>query len=483
MAANELQLTCKCLSGNKPRILSLPTEVVALICSFLAPVDLNATSLTCRDLRSQGLNDLLWRRHVQDNVPGSRLSSPSPCQSFRELYQAHDPYWFLPRYKIWFSDIPYTGKLIIVRYDPRRGCIEGYRLIAARAPPQYEPWEYDEDVIIHTFTPRVYLHLDVPVLQLNVSDEPEAHTFLDSDDESNPFAREVPMPVLRAGTYSSIFLTRSVEYRPGMLVWPPPETIPHSSPVRCRSQNAFRGTEHHPQRRSEANGQTFRIRNYIRFSQQSFDSIFGGGDSHLHHMEDVQTFSTLDEKLYTPTAEYPWRGIWVGDYSGHGCEFLLMHQEDMHPLNERSIRRREDESSEDFIKRRNDERLYRGNLKAIKLTGDPNVPRGEYTFIADDLGPDGFVRIAEEKPFQGARIVKSRGHIAERFFRSGMAAMSLFTYPVCLLTRYVDKYIESQLIMINTNKIAQYWLGFGHISFYERINIDDFLSPYNSRPT
>ena len=25
--------------------------------------------------------------------------------------------------------------------------------------------------------------------------------------------------------------------------------------------------------------------------------------------------------------------------------------------------------------------------------------------------------------------------------------------------------------------MAQYWVGFGHISFYERVNIDDFITP------
>jgi hypothetical protein len=44
----------------------------------------------------------------------------------------------------------------------------------------------------------------------------------------------------------------------------------------------------------------------------------------LHLGEEVYTYATLDPKLYTPTEEKPYRGIWVGDYSGHGCEFLLV---------------------------------------------------------------------------------------------------------------------------------------------------------------
>jgi hypothetical protein len=43
----------------------------------------------------------------------------------------------------------------------------------------------------------------------------------------------------------------------------------------------------------------------------------------------------------------------------------------------------------------------------------------------------------------------------------------------------IDKYIESQLIMISPDRLAQYWVGFGHISFYQRVNIDAFLSPFD----
>ncbi len=41
--------------------------------------------------------------------------------------------------------------------------------------------------------------------------------------------------------------------------------------------------------------------------------------------------------------------------------------------------------------------------------------------------------------------------------------------------RIVDEFIPSQLIMISPNKIAQYWVPYGHISFYERINLDELI--------
>lgn len=102
-----------------------------------------------------------------------------------------------------------------------------------------------------------------------------------------------------------------------------------------------------------------------------------------------------------------------------------------------------------------DELIYRGRIEAIKLTGDPNIPRGEYTFIAPDIGPSGLVRIATEDMFKGSRIVKSVGHIAARGFRD-------------------DDYMSSQLILISHDRLAQYWETFGHVSFYQRVNIDEF---------
>jgi hypothetical protein len=136
--------------------------------------------------------------------------------------------------------------------------------------------------------------------------------------------------------------------------------------------------------------------------------------------EEVYTYSTLDPALYTPTADKLWRGIWVGDYAGHGCEFLLMHQpDDEVPFDENSISQRDDETLGEYLARKREERIYRGKIEAIKLTGDPNIPRGEYTFVADDIGQGGFVRRAEEAPFKGARIVRSRGHTADRMFRNG----------------------------------------------------------------
>jgi hypothetical protein len=42
---------------------------------------------------------------------------------------------------------------------------------------------------------------------------------------------------------------------------------------------------------------------------------------------------------------------------------------------------------------------------------------------------------------------------------------------------FPDAYVESQLILMSNNRLAQFWIGFQHITFYERVDIDRFLVP------
>ncbi|KAE8449488.1 hypothetical protein EG329_008096 [Mollisiaceae sp. DMI_Dod_QoI] len=444
-------------------LLSLPSELIDNILSFLGPIDLVATSSTCRLLSSHAKSDLVWQRHVQENVPGVRLTSPYPCRTYRELYITHDPHWFLTKYKVWFCDYFLTGKIILTRYDPRRGCIEGYQLIAEREAPTFVPWEVDDEVLIHSFNPKCRLHKDIPVLQLDALRLEAWILSTWSTKPSHRFCAETPMRINASsnqpnvsGVFSNFSLTVPVDPKPYMELWPP-STIPARHRVRNASQEGFTGIGHKPHKRSQVSNQAFRIRRWMELGTTS-------ASPGMHIGEEVYTYSTLDPKLYTPTEEKPFRGIWVGDYSGHGCEFLLMNQPDNDtPFDEKSVIRGDDETLEEWEARKKEERIYRGSLEAIKLTGDPNVPRGEYTFIADDISKNGFVRTATESRFEGARIVKSRGHVAARMFRN-------------------DKYIESQLIIVSHDRLAQYWVGFGHISFYERVKIDEFLDPAKDPP-
>ena len=174
--------------------------------------------------------------------------------------------------------------------------------------------------------------------------------------------------------------------------------------------------------------------------------------------EDVMTFGTLPPECYVPTKEKPYQGIWVGDYAGHGCEFLVVLQKEVEttrwvpPMEQRMLgpvsslsvdadggangsAEAEAESQNGELE---DPMGCTGRLEAVKLTGDPNVPRGEYSWIAEDIGHKGLIRVADEQMFKGARVVKSWGHIAARGFRD-------------------DKYIPSHLILVSHDCLAQYW--------------------------
>ncbi|KAJ6437342.1 hypothetical protein O9K51_09896 [Purpureocillium lavendulum] len=463
-------------------LLDLPPELVDAILSCLSAQDLAFAAATCRALRKHAISDFHWHRLVQRNVPGHDVTRPGPCSSYRELYVAHDRVWFLPKYKIWFCDRDLMGKLIITRFDQRRGCIEGYQLLAVSNRNTFEHWSADSQVIIHGFEPQVKLHLDKPVVQFRVRDRQEDGGF-SSRPGANRFADEMPMALEeRMGAmFSNFLLTRpldpaTAEERleadyPYDNIWPPP-TIParhHVSGARSGQGVVNLSPDDRPRSRSQVSDQTFRIRQWMEMAGTPAPPRLIGHAGHgppdlgltgVHIGEEIITYSTLDPVLYTPTPTKPWRGIWVGDYSGHGCEFLLINQPDDEPATdaELGLVRGDDETDEVWDKRRLEARMYRGRLEAIKLTGDPNVPRGEYTFVADDLGPNGFVGVAADEPFIGARVVHSKGHIAGTGFIR-------------------DKYIESQLLLLSPNRLAQYWVGFGHISFFERVHIDDFLEP------
>ncbi|KIW72601.1 hypothetical protein PV04_00782 [Phialophora macrospora] len=458
-------------------LLQLPSEILHQILCYLPPQSLVSLARTCRQLRGLASNDLLWANLLRPNIPPEDFPpDPYPSSSYRDLYITHHPYWFVPRSRIWISDEPHIGRVMIAHYDPRRGCIEGYRLLAERTPSVAIFWPYEASVVIHSFRPRVHLWLDDPIMKL-------PHDIVPFNTRQGWWEAEVKMSVGRPGhnTSASFFLARNLPAQlenPAMSLWPP-STIPNMPRVRAESSDRFRSRGHKPQKYEEISQTAFRLRHWSQFSTGM--AHFG-----IRIGEEVSTWSTIDPNLYTATREKPYQGIYVGDYAGHGCEFLLVMQSEKAP--ELPVRRPtdaflrsliglppvgdEDELEETLLEERPDssqseyqrevlaaqvaEGIYHGAIEAVKLTGDPNIPRGEYTFVADDIGPGGLIRIAEEYPFKGARVVRSRGHVAARGFQN-------------------DEFIPSQLILISPNKLAQYWVPYGHISFYERIDLDELI--------
>ena len=571
---------------RESRLLALPPELIASILSHLSPEDLGRVEQTCRALYSHATADHLWQAHVQDNVPGVRVTSPYPYDTFHELYWAHYPRWFLPKYKIWFADVNLPGRLIVVRYDQRRGCIEGYQVVASNRNRTFHTWSADSDVIIPNFDPAVKLHLDHPILHLPPNPKSEAYERRvlgtirsirlrrgsnDAGDgrgsvgsgscsnrgrlgglrEHNHFQGEIPMDVGSINTMHNNFMyARCLDPEtiaehikddfPYGGVWPPP-SIPTPHHVLGAGLNRAQsiGSEDRPTSRQDLSDRAFRIRKWLEVrlvrgaalipepSQNSQNPTFvyeltgpaaaataaaaagasqssapasppqitvstihplphgpdatateasssssaaaaaaaaasGPADETDHHDvghanpdiplplgihigEEVSTYATLDPALYTPTRSKPYRGIWVGDYSIHGCEFLWLHQPD-------DDNDDDDDDDDDYDDDNNNldgddaaaepepeparaRVRVRGRLEAIKLTGDAHVPRGELTFVAADLGDGGLIGVAQEPPFEGVRVVRSRGHVANSGFMSGQYLFFFFLFLLVALGR------------------------------------------------
>lgn len=460
-----------------PPLLSLPSELIHQVLSFLPLPDLLRVGLVNRALQEHSRQDTLYQPFVQSHVPGSTVPKPTNL-SWRELFKLHHPYWFISKNKIWFADNAHTGKLLIARYDYRLNAIEAYALVAERRQPSFQTWDWNPDAIIHTFNPRIQLDLNVPVVRLDAEGYRNA-----TGCSGSRLQKEVPMSVFSessaptAAIYSRLLLAKTwpadITTR-ATPIWPP-LTLPSAVRTRNDSPSQFRDLNNRPSTLAELSPSNFRLRKWMEFSSRSHGVTARVGD-------DITTWATLPEESYTPTLQKPWQGIWCGDYAGHGCEFLVVMQPDNpQALPERAewaMRAREREGSissndswstaptvatewdeeegltEPLISPENvtdvaleesvstlqgepspqplaanrttdNGSVYRGRIEAIKLTGDPNIPRGEYTFIAPDIGPCGLIRVAKEDMFKGARIVKSVGHIAANGFRDGQSAPSL----------------------------------------------------------
>ena len=264
-----------------------------------------------------------------------------------------------------------------------------------------------------------------------------------------------------------------------MALWPP-RSIPSIHRVRHESSTRFCSAEQRPNSFATASDQAFRLRSWTELSN------FMRSLSSMRIGEEVTTWSTLQPDLYKPTKKKPWQGIWVGDYSTHGCELLLVIQSNLIPHRKRvmvsstesglpagfalendadgeaqwyflaeEINKNQSENLDDIDSR--GDYTPSGSLEAIKLTGDINVPRGQPTWFADDISDSGLIKIADDDTFRGARIVRSVGHVAERGFTD-------------------DRYIPSQLILGDFNNLAQHWESFSHISCYKRVDIDALLA-------
>lgn len=294
-------------------------------------------------------------------------------------------------------------------------------------------------------------------------------------------------------------------------VWPP-RTIQVRSPSQRVCNALYYQT---PQTLSSLSTYGFHLSRCISFAPELGFPLGGVGVG----MNLDATYATLDEELYIPTQKKPLQGVWVGDYSGHGSEFLLFVHRDARDTFQ-GIPHADDKDrpprcsivpstnnnnhinsslfSSDYLdipsgsptttttsnaatpssspSRSRSTPISilpaspsphvpstlppiplpsNGSLHAIKLTGDPNIPRGEVSFVIPDLSPaTGLIRIATESPFAGAPVFRGKGHIA----RTG------FSNCEC---------IDIEVIIVSVNVIAVVWIDMRVVAYFRRVDIQE----------
>ncbi|KAJ5385049.1 Protein of unknown function DUF3506 [Penicillium concentricum] len=436
-------------AGQLSFLEKLPAEIIQDIASYLSAPDLACLGATCRTLVDHASNDFIWANLVNERLPAP-IKSPGPFGSFRRLYLAYHPCWFIPQHKIWFADTEHTGMLIIARYDNGRGMIEAHPVVAERGTAGFQSWASNPEVIIQSFEPSVHLALDNPVLSLK-DPNPSSQIAPIQSLHYMPEERRMNMASDARHIYTSLsfcseFSPRGPFSKPNVL-WPP-RTIPSKARTVRDLRNSPPPIVKLPSELSES---FFRLRRW--------GNPWANPELQLPPVPKKAslTYSTLDPVLYTPSVEKPYQGIWVGDYEAHGCEFLLVLQKEITDLAHDNEKEAKVIDAQDEVEHDSQEDIgQRGLLQAVKLTGDSNVPRGEFSFIAEDIGSRGLISVAMDEPFVGARIVRCRGHVA------GLGFLD-------------DTYIDSQLILISPDHMALYWKQIGHVSYYRRVNIDDIL--------
>jgi hypothetical protein len=355
---------------SNDRKLWLPNTILTRIISYLDPQSLARAASVSHQFQELAYSDALWKTFINSYLP-TPIESCRPAPSFRRLFIAFHPYWFIPKFGLWLSDEYPRGQLIIARFNPTLLCIEAWAVVADRENSGYRPWSVDAQVMIHDSDMRVHVDRQNLIFRIGVADND-----WNGSEKDQGFGRaraavmyEESSPAVQ--TRVELSLGHNTPVGGDLAMWPTPDMSAMTSlPAGTSIPDSFR-----PSNTPTGCHPTFT----------------------LHHLgiDKTVTYGTMSPKSYTPSAERPWQGIWCGDYFNHGVEFLLLLQP----------------GSTDTTNQRK-------SLLAVKLTGDSNIPRWQYSFVVPDLLEAGLLRVAEEEEFRGARVVRSAIHIAANGFRS-----------------------------------------------------------------
>lgn len=368
-------------------ILDLPRELIASIIISLPVEALSKLCLTHSYFNDILRDDLVWRRsifprqivnssfeyshircegwHADRRRPPTYLrktidagmtplyKTPKPYGSYRQLYASvlREHGWMLGT---WAGNCQWLGSLIEVFYNHRAGTIQCRRLQPFAVFSKPEIFSSDSSVRWRDFKPVVQAW-DETVFAFGRDLEPSQQTAKVSRlvaeviDPSTTTANGEPRklwPTINIPVTDRIYPTeRSITDQANGVH----EDVKYSDDLMAISRPIFSAT----------------LENDI----VSYDDI-------PRHTE---IFYRLPRNLPAPTNFKQYSGLFMGDYSAHGPEILYLY----YPTPT--------------------------SLHAVKVTGDPNVPRGELSWVVDDLTRP--TRICTEREWPGGRAFAGRGQI------------------------------------------------------------------------
>lgn len=405
--------------GSTDEILRLPRTTLTRIFSYLDPESLARAAAVSHQFREFAYSEDLWKTLINSYLP-TPIESCEPAPSFRRLFIAFHPYWFIPQFRFWLSDEQPRGQMILAHFNTTNLCIEAWAVGATRENSRYRPWSVDPEVMIHESDMRVHVDQHRLVFRFGVGDE---QWIGDEKDRGLRHARAAMMyeegtAAVRSRVELSLEQRQTKTSFEDLAMWPMPDVSASTSPSKLPAGTSIPDS-YRPRSRPTRCHPTFSLRH--RVDSPAEDGSTGVDPTSTqpdrHVVGNAITYGTISPDAYATNAEKPWQGVWCGDYFDHGAELLLILQPNAtnEPIPTGTVHSEETAVNSSGNVAAEDRRCK--SLLAVKLTGDSNIPRWQYSFVVPDLLKDGLLRVAEEDEFRGARVVRSALHIAAKGFQ------------------------------------------------------------------
>lgn len=263
-------------------------------------------------------------------APNLPTASPAPYSTFKERYLSIYPYLWLHG-RLWHGNRATYGTFLVTRYSTQSGKIE-FSSVELNHPDD-ELRKYSSPLRVVDGMTYAYATPEYLAAKPTIS-VAAALCGLRIEDDSTHYNH--PNPRSRYSFHRVLAMSATQEPSSNLVaIWPPMTFPAEDRTTVSLSRRALHGT-------------------FPSYSQNLFGLTKRPTGLGLVTGPDVELFSALDPKLYTPDIEHPLRGIWYLRTT-EGYEFMSFHQPG------------------------------RNHLIGLKLTGNSYVPRGVKSFEFEEL--------------------------------------------------------------------------------------------------